>query len=264
MTQKIKIESFNPYETRFPNRKLVTKGTLELIKELRLNGYEIIVTPENDQPIEYLYKKGFHEFFDNPVYTFLIGIPTGIIVNILSNYIQKVIDKWNQTEDIKNNIIIVDNSIIINLNQQIISKSEIKDKKKKSEKVKEDFDKCFSLKSPYINLPTPIFINHKPKVIGWCRLKATYSTLEFDDAIILDNSVKRKIREGKIKGASLTGIATKSVCSICKSNYVECNHFAGDIYNNIKCINEIHEASIVEVSLVKEPINRECLINIRK
>lgn len=265
MNKKISIESFNPYSTRFPNRKLVTKGTLELIKELRLNGYDVLVTPDNNQPIQYLFKKGLHDFFSNPVYTFLLGIPTSIIFNIVSNYIQKSIDKSKQTDEIRNNIIIINNSTteIINLNQKVISKSEIKDKQKKSQKIKEEFDKCFSLKSPYANLPTPIFLNHKPKVIGWGRLKETYTKLEFDDSIIFDKSVHRKIREGKIKGASLTAIAEKSICSICKSDYTQCNHIAGDIYENNECINEISEATIVEVSLVKEPINQECLITIR-
>lgn len=263
--KKISIESFNPYSTRFPDRRLVTKGTLELIKELRLNGYEVNVIPENNKPVQYLYKKGFSDFFSNPVYAFLAGIPTSIIFNIVSNYIQKSIDKWKQTDEIKNNIIIINNSTteIINLNQKIISKSEINDKQKKSKKLKYEFDKCFSLKSPYKNLQTPIFLEHKPRVIGWCRLKATHTTLEFDDAIIFDSSIQRKIKNGKIKGASLTGIAEKSVCSICKLDYIECNHITGDIYNNTMCINEIHEATIVEVSLVKEPINKECLINIK-
>lgn len=266
MSKKISIDSFNPYETRFPNRRLVTKGTLELMKELRLNGYEVTVKPENNEPIQYLYKKGLHDFFSNPVYAFLAGIPTSIVFNIASNYIQKCIDKWNQTEEIKDNIIIINQTTneIINLNQKVISKSEIKDKQKKEKKLKTEFDKCFPLKSPYVHLPTPIFLEHKPKIIGWCRLKATYTTLEFDDSIILDKKVHKKIKEGKIKGGSLTGIAEKSICKICKSDYVICDHIAGEIYDNTMCGNEIHEATIVEVSLVKEPINKECIVSIKQ
>jgi hypothetical protein len=266
MTKKISIDSFNPYSTRFPNRRLVTKGTLELIKELRLNGYEVTVKPENSEPIQYLYKKGLHDFFSNPVYAFLAGIPTSIVFNIVSNYIQKAIDKQKQTEVIKNNIIIINQSTteIINLNQKIISKSELNDKQKKVKSLKSEFDKCFSLKSPYEHLPTPIFLEHKPKIIGWCRLKATDTTLEFDDSIIFDKSVHKKIKNGKIKGGSLTGIAEKSICGICKSDYVSCNHIAGNLYDNIMCVNEIHEATIVEVSLVKEPINKECLVTIKE
>jgi len=112
-------------------------------------------------------------------------------------------------------------------------------------------------------LPTPIFLEHKPKIIGWCRLKATHTKLEFDDSIILDKKVYKKIKDNKIKGGSLTGIAEKSICSICKTDYVLCNHIAGQIYDGQDCINEIHEASIVEVSLVKEPINKECLVSLK-
>lgn len=266
MSKIITIDSFNPYSTRFPDRRLVTKGTLELIKELRLNGYEVHVRPENNQPIQYLYHKGALEFFSNPVYAFLTGIPVSVIVNIISNYVQRAIDKWNQPDEIKNNIIIISNESrqVIDANQKVISLSEINDKKTKSKKYKEEFDKCFSLVSPYKNLPTPIFLNHKPKVVGWCRLKATFTTLEFDDAIVIDKPTQKKINEGKIKGASLTGIAEKSICSICNTNYVECNHVTGDIYNNVKCSNQIHEATIVEVSFVKEPINKKCVISLTK
>lgn len=265
MDRQITIDSFNPYETRFPNRRLVTKGTLELIKELRLNGYQVIVRPENYQPIQYLYKKGFHDFFSDPLYAFLAGIPTSVVFNIISNYIQRYIDKQKQTDEVKNNIIIINQTTneIVNLNQKAISKSEIQDKKKKSKKVQSAFDKCFSFKSPYIHLPTPIFLEHKPKVIGWCRLKATHTKLEFDDSIILDKKVFKKIKENKIKGGSLTGIAEKSICSICKTDYVMCNHIAGQIYDGLACVNEIHEATIVEVSLVKEPINKECLVSLK-
>lgn len=264
MSKVITLDSFNLYSARFPDRRLVTKGMLELIKELRSSGYEVHVKPENDQPIQYLYHKGAHEFFSNPVYAFLTGIPVGIIVNLVSNYVQKAIDKWNQTEEIKNNIIIINNESrqIVNANQKTLSLSEVNDKQKKSKKHKEEFDKCFSLISPYGNLPTPIFFNHKPKVIGWCRLKATYTTLEFDEAIIIDKSIQKKINSGKIKGGSLTGIAEKSICTICNSNYVECNHIAGDIYDGVSCSNQIYEAKIVEVSLVNEPINSQCVITL--
>src|SRR6478752_120969 len=91
--KKIKIDTFNPYESRFPNRKLITRDTLILIKHLRSEGYEIIIEPEDDKPLEYLYKKGFSEFFADPVNIFLAGIPITIITNIISNQIQKILDK---------------------------------------------------------------------------------------------------------------------------------------------------------------------------
>jgi len=266
MSKTIKIESFNPYLSRFPNRKLITKGTLELIKELRVNGYSVIVTPENDTPVQYLFQKGVHDFFSDPVIAYIIGVPTGIVVNIISNYIQKAFDKWGQSAQSAENIIIImeDVTQIFSLNNKTISKSEITNKRKKRDKQIKEFEKCFSLKSPYKDLPTPLFSNHKPKIIGWGRLKLTPETLEFEDSIIFDKTAKRKIKEGKIRGASVTGIADKSICSICKLDYINCNHIAGDKYDDAICSNEIHEATLIEVSLVKEPVNEKCILTIKK
>ncbi|MCP1997383.1 hypothetical protein [Flavobacterium sp. HSC-61S13] len=262
MEKTISIDSFNPYSSKFPDKKLVTKGTLELIKELRSNGYEIIVRPENNQPIQYLFKKGIHEFFSDPLYAFLAGIPTSIIFNIASNYIQTSIDKWSQTDENRKNIIIINQTIneAVNLNNKKVTKSEILDKKKKSNKKKETFQKCFSIISPYPDLPTPIFIEHKPHIIGWGRLKVSDEELEIEESKILDKTIKRKIKSGKIKGASVTGIAEKSICNICNENYVDCNHITGEIYNGKNCANKIHEATFVEVSLVNIPINSHCLL----
>lgn len=262
MEKTISFDSFNPYSWKFPEKKLVTKGTLELIKELRNNGYEVIVRPENNQPVQYLFKKGIHEFFSDPLYAYLAGIPTSVILNIASNYIQKSIDKWNQTDKNKKNIIIINQTFneIIDLNKKTVTRSEIFDKKNKSKKKKDAFKRCFSRLSPYSHLPTPIFIEHKPQIIGWGRLKVSDEALEIEECKILDKTIKRKIKNGKIKGASVTGIAEKSICNICQQNYVDCNHITGEIYNGKRCANEIHEATFVEVSLVSVPINSHCIL----
>jgi hypothetical protein len=62
MHQVIEIDSFNPYENRFPNRKLVDNDTLKLIKILRQQGITVTVRPDNGQPLQYLFRKGVSEF----------------------------------------------------------------------------------------------------------------------------------------------------------------------------------------------------------
>ena len=60
---------------------------------------------------------------------------------------------------------------------------------------------------------------------------------------------------------SVTGIATKTECSICKSDFVYCEHISGEKYDGKKCYNTIVETDYVESSIVKEPINSQCLID---
>jgi hypothetical protein len=42
---------------------------------------------------------------------------------------------------------------------------------------------------------------------------------------------------------SVTGIAKKTECSICKKSYIECNHVAGNEYDNKSCYNTIIETN---------------------
>lgn len=266
MKKEIVIDSFNPYSQLYPNRRLVDKGTLELIKYLRIEGYNVIVKPENDQPVQYIFKKGFHDFFTDPVYMYLTSSATAIITTLVANSFQKIIDKWGNnktnTNDNRNNIIIINNSTheTINFLNKHIPRNEIADKRRKVKKKIQGFTKCFSKVSPYPELPTPIFLEHKPQIVGWGRVNVNHEGLVIEKSIIVDKNVRKKIRNGKIKGASVTGISEKSICSICKSNYVECNHIAGDFYNNIICGNELVESTLVEVSLVSVPINEKCII----
>jgi len=264
MKKEILIDSFNPYSQLYPNRRLVDKGTLELIKYLRIEGYNVVVKPENNQPLQYIFKKGFHDFFTDPVYMYVTGSATAIITTLVANSFQKIIDKWGKGNDNRNrnNIIIINNSTheTINFLNKHIPRTEIDDKRKKVKKKTQGFKTCFSKVTPYPELPTPIFLEHKPQIVGWGKVSVDQEGLIIEKSIIIDKNARRKIKSGKIKGASVTGISEKSICSICKSDYVECNHIAGEFYNNISCSNELHESTLVEVSLVSVPINEKCII----
>ena len=62
----IEIDAFNPYDGIYPNRKVITKDILVLIKTLRANGYEVVVFPNDGRKIEYLFKKGDTNFLADP------------------------------------------------------------------------------------------------------------------------------------------------------------------------------------------------------
>lgn len=267
MDRVIEIESFNPFENHFPNRKLITRDTLKLIKHLRQQGYDVVVLPKNDTPVEYLFRKGIQDIFSNPVYMFLIGLPTGIIINIISNYIQKALDGNGATGSIINvtNNFYIESTTenkIYNLNNTIIHDSQRKDSKKKHDKIKKEFSSCLDISSPYSDLRVPIFLEHQPKIIGWCNLKVDETGIIIEDSRIVDKNVFRKIKTKKIKGASITGIAEKSTCSICKKDYVDCIHISGEDYGADHCTNTIEKATAIEISLVKNPVNTNCIVSI--
>lgn len=255
----IKIDSFNPYESRFPNRKLITRDTLILVKELRSQGYKIVIEPEDDRPIEYLYKKGLTQLFADPINVILIGIPISIVTNIISNKIQKLIDGEEKIDKSNINIKIDNSNNVYNYLGEPQDKDNVKSIIKRRKEDKEGFNKRFEIKSPRGDYPIPIFLEHKPRIVGWCKLWSDEIGLK-SEGFITDKIVKRRISQNRLNGASVTGIATKAECSICSLNYVECNHIAGEKYNNNICSNFIIKTDFVETSIVKTPINSQCLL----
>ena len=268
MKQRIEIKSFNPYENLYPNRKLVNLEALILIKHLRNQGFEVVILPDNNQPVEYLFKKGLQEFLSDPLNIIYIGIPLSILTGILTNYIQKLLDRRKNTK----------NELKINIENLIIQNKEtnkyylgtgnevqlekLKNNQQKIKKNKEEFNEKLNAISPYQDYPFPIFLEHKPNIVGWCILWEDDQGLR-SEGIITDKIVRRKINKGKLKGASVTGIAKKSLCSICSSNYVDCNHISGERYDGKKCSNVIYEIDFVETSLVKRPINENCILGLK-
>lgn len=260
MKETIEIESFNPYENIFPNRKVVTKQTLDLIKDLRTQGYNVIVKPADARPVEYIFQKGSSGILSDPLFQILINIPISIITGLITNTIQKHYDKK------KNNVIVIDKhrNVFENSYGDNIPINELNDLRKKKDILVRSISKCLTTKSPYRDRPFPILLEHKPRIVGWCDLKSTDVGLEIENGILTDKNVYRKIKYGKYQGASITGIAKKSTCSICNSNYVECNHISGNKYDGKECVHYIIESDFIEASIVKEPINKATIVRLAR
>jgi len=191
-TQIIEIDSFNPYDSFYPNRKVVNRDVLILIKILRSEGYEVIVRPKDTRPLEYLFKKGVTSFLADPANQLIISIPVGIVSGLVTNWIQKQFDRKKES----NNIIIIDKStnIITNSFNKTITKGQAEDIKKKRKIIAKKFEDCLKTKSPFLGLPFPILLNHRPIIIGWCRLEETEIGLEIEKGIITDKNAYRKIK----------------------------------------------------------------------
>lgn len=61
---------------------------------------------------------------------------------------------------------------------------------------------------------------------------------------------------------SIGAIIRKSRCSICGSDYEECDHLKGLPYMGEICAQVITDLDLKEISIVKEPANKECRIEV--
>lgn len=89
MQKKVIFQSYNPYEIKFPNRKIISRETLLFIKLLRSRGIVVDIEPDDNRKLEYLTQKGFRQFLSDPVVIFLLGIPMGVFTNYVYDWIKE-------------------------------------------------------------------------------------------------------------------------------------------------------------------------------
>jgi hypothetical protein len=261
--EQISIESFTPYDSLFPGQRFLDKEVLILVKTLRAAGHDVILLPKETK-YQYLFKKGETSFLAGPANLLLIGIPVTIATNLISNWIQKLLDK-NKDKKSEPNIIIINcttTNQAVNYLKHTVTENTIAQSKSESHSLSNALADCLRTQSPYPELPFPILLEHQPVIVGWCTLKIDDTGLLIDEGRITDVDTYKRIQSGELKGGSVTGVAIESVCSICRKDYTLCNHLAGQNYEGIKCTNNIVRAGLIEVSIVAAPINSETLIKL--
>lgn len=67
--------------------RLVSRTTLDLLKALRAQGAEVVVLPDDGTPIHYLVRKGESSLFTDPVFVYLVGIPTSVITSLFAAWL---------------------------------------------------------------------------------------------------------------------------------------------------------------------------------
>ena len=113
--------------------------------------------------------------------------------------------------------------------------------------------------------PTPLFDSHKMRLVGWGkRPRRSGGKTIIDEAIVTDSEVEKRIAESTPVGFSCTLSVEKSCCSICSSPYNSCNHIQGKKYKDKTCSVQISKGTVLEVSIVSSPINRDCKISVKK
>ncbi|NUW67396.1 hypothetical protein [Vibrio coralliilyticus] len=86
---KVVIEAFNPYEVKFPNRIVITREELNIIKALRSNGIDYEISSDYQGRLYVLSKKNFDvsltEILFMTVHGLAVGVLGGFIKDAMSN-----------------------------------------------------------------------------------------------------------------------------------------------------------------------------------
>jgi hypothetical protein len=266
------VQTFNPYEATHPGHKVIDGELLTLIKFLRDQGTTIVIEPDDGRPVEYVFRKGFKEFLSDPVIiSFGLNVAAGIVGSAISSAVKWVWQHRRRESIVRRaphptNILLRnrETGFVFTYSGEPLDEKALDQLLKMAEREQSNYREAFLLRSPSAEKPIPIFLEHTAQVVGWCDLDLNDEGFYVKDGAISDRPTWRRVESGELKGLSITGIATKSTCSVCRSNYVECNHISGVDYDSVHCVNEIEKADFVNVNLVSSPINEKCYLQMIK
>jgi hypothetical protein len=263
MIKQVVIQTSNPYSAIFPKRKIVSRNVLHLIKLLRSNGIETTIRGNDNAPLEYFVEKGFKEFISDPVNVFLVNIPLSFIVGIFSSAVYDKIKGQKANGIAEEKLIIHEDK-----NGSTLTYSE-KGLPLSSEKIKTLINNARKYTTIQGSIPVspnpskypcPIYLEHTPKIVGWSNLKDVKGAL-VTQCQITDKKTNEMIDKGILKGFSIGGLVKSSKCSICGKQYSQCNHITGQKYQGKMCTNTINSIDLLDISIVRDPVNAQALIN---
>jgi hypothetical protein len=262
------IQTFNPFEATHPGHKVVSEDALTLIKVLREQGHKVVIEPDDSRPVEYLFRKGFREFFMDPlVINFGLGVAASVVAAAVVGALNWV---WQhrrreslfQSPPKPSNLLLRSNEegLIFSYSGEPLDSEALGRLLAVVEQDRSEFHQASLRRSPLPDRPVPVFLEHSALIVGWCRLSLDSRGIYVEDAAVTPSFVWRRIESGELKGLSITGIASKSICSVCRGSYVDCNHISGVEYDSVYCSNEIRRATFINVNIVSSPVNQQCFL----
>jgi len=255
--------------------RLVSQPALELIKALRSEGCLVVIEPDDGSKIEYYIRKGALDFLKDPLFLVLVGIPIAFFVNIASAVFY---DRWLKKRPVSPSGI-VESPQQSNLVVEVQGPGESFYYDHNGLRIELDrareavtllgqqaavLSAMRTAESPYPDMPFPICLEHTSRIVGWANLREDEKGLLVSPGVISDRETWSRIERGELRGFSIAGAVRESQCSLCNADYAECNHISGLDYEGRSCSNIIRDVDLVEVSIVEEPINPGCLVNLLK
>lgn len=259
----VKFQSYNPLPSRFPNRRVISREALHIIKELRAKGIGVTILPENGGELNFLTEKGIKDFLSNPVHAILVNVPISIMCGIIGNFSTDYIQSYNSLPPPTETHVVLElanNRVKYDHLGQPISDDRFKEMLRVLEQrvVANEFARTIS--SPYANKPVPIHLEHTPRIIGWGNVSVGEKGLLVEDAALHDDDTYRRLQTGELKGFSIAGLVRQPVCSVCQKSYFDCNHISGRSYEGQSCVCRLEKVDLLEVSIVKDPVNPYCKV----
>lgn len=221
-----------------------------------MQGYSVRVEPDDGEKLNYLSQKGWQETLSDPVFLFVIGIPLALLLNLISNWLY---DHLKRTPEPNDASLVLEyaesgNRVRYNHSGQQISEERFRAILSSLDERKHRFAESQKITSPDPAHPYPVHLEHTPKIIGWAQdIYKDDIGIRLDGIKIVDDETWQRIQSGELTGLSPGGVITSSVCQICKRDYIDCNHIAGETYEGEECTVWIASMCIAEFSIVKEP-----------
>jgi hypothetical protein len=250
----------NRYAAMYPDIRAVAQPTLHVIKRLRAAGIPVRIEPSDQRPLCFTFQRGIGDWLADPSLVLLASIPVNIVSNIL--YVwwhdRKKCDREFPSAAIA--FVVEEDGDIryYSLDGQLLRREVAHEISSRAQRSAEVFLRAINTPAPDPRRRYPIQRDHSGDVVRWfggLKHNTNTGSLDLLDPIVTDPATKADLTSGKLAGMSVGAIAQRSLCSICRGDYVECNHVAGDEYENRHCVVFIEESLPAEFSVVQDPIN---------
>lgn len=253
------FQAQNRYSAMYPHIRAIPQPTLHAIKRLRVTGVRVRVEPEDGRPLCFTFQRGIGDWLADPAIAFLAGIPLSFAVNLLSSW---WVDRKKRDREFPSATIafVVEEDGELryyDLNGNVLPRHEAISLAARAQESAKVFLNTINTPAPDPRRRYPIQRDHSGQIVGWMAglHKSKDGALGLVDVKITDEQTRVDMDSGKLTGFSAGAIASRSVCSICGGNYIECDHIAGDEYPGGPCVVFIEESLPAEFSVVQDPIN---------
>jgi hypothetical protein len=237
---------------------VISREELHVIKTLRTNGIEYKIRSKYSGGLYILSQKNFESLLSDPILLTLYNIGVGVA----ASYVYSAL---NGTKELSNKLFIKNkDGEVFDYEGKPLDQDTIKQVTNSMLKAQSDFSKTTLSHGPYPDLPHPVHLEHTPRIVGWCNIVTDSHGLKADPVKITCDETWQRIEEKQLQGLSIGGLTSNSLCSICGDSYTDCNHITGKQYDGLDCTCEIKSFEIAEVSVVCNPANNLCGIDISK
>ena len=254
-TELVHFHSTNPYSAKYPNRRVLSRRALQLVKHLRHRGYTVEVGEDPALELNYLNQSGLPALLADPIWAMVIGIPISVATGLLSNLIWEKRTKSKSKPRSGSAVFELDDSgkrLRYNWEGQPLNEGEFRAVLDTLQARQQHYREACERQPLDSIRPFPVFEEHSGPVVGWAKVWETSDGLSVDIHVANPETYQR-VKTGELRGYSVGGLVRKATCSVCGLSFFECNHPA-EPSKEKDCRVTIEQIDLAEVSLVRDPL----------